>query len=633
MGRVTEEQLEAMGLEEDLGRSMLDEIKKDKDAQHEWRQLARECYAFESGDQWNTEDKALLEEQNRPPVVFNRMARTINAVTGLEIQNRQEVRYLPRDLADTPAGEVLTGASKWARDLCDAEDEESDAFRDLLICGMGWTETRMDYEADREGMICIDRVDPLEMGWDRTAKKKNIDDARRVWRARDYPKKEAMSRWPGADFQPGDFWQDEHDAEHLADEAWEYKHDQSGDSQSSKDVTVIQVQFYVNTNVHIVLTEMGQMVEFDDERYEKIADYVESRGLRHQRLVVRKWFTMFMSGEEILEITPLECESFTLRPMTGTRDRNKNMWLGIGYLMLDPQRWANKWLSQVMYILNTNSKGGLLAEQSAFANPRQAEDDWASSDSITWLNEGGLGKIQEKSQSQYPAGFDKLMNHALDSITDVTGISMEMLGLAAASNQVGIIEASRKQAGISLLATYFDGLRRYRKEQGRVMAHYVQNYISDGRLVRIMGQGGEQYVPLMKQPDLLKYDIVVDDAPNSPNQKQQALAVLMELIPAVAGMGVQPPPDVLDLLPLPSSFIQKWKQHLASQGQDPMMDQMKQVALADKMQEISESKSKETLNYAKAQAEGANTETDKARTHLQAVKTGADIANPGRGML
>ena len=60
--------------------------------------------------------------------------------------------------------ELPTSAGKWFRQQCDAEDEVGDAFRDLLVCGMGWTETRLDFGDKPEG-------DPLEMVWDRGAQK------------------------------------------------------------------------------------------------------------------------------------------------------------------------------------------------------------------------------------------------------------------------------------------------------------------------------------------------------------------------------------------------------------------------------------------------------------------------------
>ena len=76
----------------------------------------------------------------------------------------------------------------------------------------------------------------------------------------------------------------------------------------------------------------------------------------------------------------------------------------------------------------------------------------------------------------------------------------------------------------------------------------------------------------MQQPDSLKYDVIVDDAPTSPNQKQQAFHVLMEIMPQLGAAGITPPIEALDLLPLPQAFIQAWKKQIQSQGQDPMME-------------------------------------------------------------
>lgn len=120
-----------------------------------------------------------MQDAKRPIVIFNRVGTTVDSVSGQEVGNRQEVQFLPRRQGVVKKNELLTSAAKWFRQQCDAEDEESNAFRDLVVCGMGWTETRLDYD-DPEGDPKVDRTDPLEMCWDRNAKKRNVVDGRRL---------------------------------------------------------------------------------------------------------------------------------------------------------------------------------------------------------------------------------------------------------------------------------------------------------------------------------------------------------------------------------------------------------------------------------------------------------------------
>src|SRR5499426_4931716 len=119
-----------------------------KDHWSKWREEARQAFDFVAGHQWSADDKAALLDQMRQPVTFNRVAPMVDAVTGAEILNRQEVRYLPREQGDVQVNELITAADEWARNLADTEDEESDCFADVVICGLGWTETRMDYAED-----------------------------------------------------------------------------------------------------------------------------------------------------------------------------------------------------------------------------------------------------------------------------------------------------------------------------------------------------------------------------------------------------------------------------------------------------------------------------------------------------
>jgi hypothetical protein len=117
-----------------------------------WRKEAREDFDFDAGEQLNDTDKAILQDAKRPIVIFNRVGTTVDSVAGQEVGNRQEVQFLPRRLGVVKKSELLTSAAKWFRQQCDAEDEESDAFRDLVVCGMGWAETRLDFEDNPEGI-------------------------------------------------------------------------------------------------------------------------------------------------------------------------------------------------------------------------------------------------------------------------------------------------------------------------------------------------------------------------------------------------------------------------------------------------------------------------------------------------
>ena len=96
------------------------------DGQHsaKWRAEAKKDFDFKAGEQWEPDEKSQLNEQLRPEIVFNRSLTIIKAVAGFEINGRHEIQFLPRNTQDTALNEVLTGASKWMADECEAEDEE-----------------------------------------------------------------------------------------------------------------------------------------------------------------------------------------------------------------------------------------------------------------------------------------------------------------------------------------------------------------------------------------------------------------------------------------------------------------------------------------------------------------------------
>lgn len=599
-----------------------------------WRAQAREDYAFDAGAQWDQEALDLLREQQRPAIVFNRIAPTVDAVVGTEIGNRQELRFLPREMGDVAINELLTAAAAYIRDDCDAEHEESQAFRDLVVCGMGWIELRIDSDRNPEGEIRIERVDPLEMVWDPAARRANLADGRFVMRIVALDRAEAQAMFPGADPAALDAaWArlPQGQGEWTGDEAADAAADEAGAGAASAPggkVTLVQLQWWERETAWLVQGAQG-MLELDEAGWRRLAARWQepAGGELPARRIQRRRYRQAFIGAEVLEMGDAPAaDQFSFLAMTGRRDCGRGCFMGVVRAMKDPQRWANKWLSQALHVMNVNAKGGLMAEIGAFEDPRQAEQSWADPAAITWIANGGLSRVQPKPPAAYPPQLAELLHYAVASIRDVSGVNLELLGLAERS-QAGVLEHQRKQAAVTILAGLFDSLRRYRKACGRVLLVLIRDYLSDGRLVRIAGPGGAQrYLPLVRDRTVGEYDVIVDEAPASPNQKERVFALLTQ--GALAPVLQRLPPAgwlaLLDYFPLPESVIAALGRAVAEAAQPDPVQQRLQQARAEA--ELAETRAGAALDLARAQAELARAEAARARTGREAA--GGRVAGP-----
>lgn len=608
----------------------------------EWHKHATQAFKFRAGDQWKDEDQAVMEDlQKRACLVFNQIDPVVDAVAGAEVTNRQEVRYIPRQLGNAPVNETLTEAARWFRDECDAEFEDSAAFTDAITTGMGWTETRLEYEENPDGDPKVERVDPLEMIWDGSSKQANLLDARRIMRVRrEMPLNEAREKWPkdaegnvivdDADYNAA--WAvnefDKGDEEvpyerHFPGEPLEHE---SAGSRERRTVSIVQIQWYEREEYYRgVLADpaTGQQntAELTPDEHERAMVRADELGHAYKgvKQTRRVYFKAYIGGR-VLELTKMigpsktPAGTFSLLCITGKWDRNKGMFYGLVKAMEGPQTFANKWLSTAVEMLARGAKGGLMLEEGAVADVEKFENDWAMPGSNSYFRPGALsgGKAQPKPQTQFPSDFMQMTQFAISSIRDVTGVNVEKLGLASGTPSGGPDTASqeyqRRQGATIILAPLFDSLRRYRRNQGRFLLWIITEFLSDGRLVRIVGQEGDRYVPLIHQPGVLKYDVIVDDAPSSPSQKEMVWQSMVTMMPLI--QSIQPPPPVimalLEYSPLPASVVAKVKQAMQQvqqqQQQNPQPNPM-QLIMIEKQQAIDEEKQKSQIRLTSKQQE------------------------------
>ena len=623
------------GESETLFRDLKGEIRLDAEKHGTWRKLCVEWNGLYANDQWDAEALKVLKEELRPTVSMNHIQKSINAVAGHEISNRQEIHCIPREEGDAAVAEIVTAGVKWYRDEAFAEDEESTAFKDVLIAGMGWTELRLDHDMDPDGAPQDNRIDPMEMIPDRYATQANLADAQRVSRIRCVPRRVAQQMFPDA--QPHELdaawargYVDEDTGPERSREEPAYQDEgaSSDDRDPTKEVTLVECQWSEREVFYRIaepimepvvgppgmdpmtgqpmqpgpmLDEMGQpvmqqtgerMVSLSAEEYEDRKEALAGlptqkahRICRYRAILGSKGFLegpVKMEGPDPADPSRmLLAPSFSYTCITGNWDAKNKYWFGLVAPMADPQRWANKFFSQILHIINSTAKGGVMVEEDVLDDIRDFEASWARVDAVTKVPRGAMNpampKIQPKPQTPFPAGVYQMMQLAYESIGEATGISQELLGMRNAS-QPGVLEAQRTQRGLTILARYFDSLRRFRMMKGRHLVYLLQTQIPDGRLVRIVGDGKEEYVRLFKSEMSGTYDIKVDETPTSPSVKDRTWAM-------IAPMYEKLPPQIqMELLPyspLPESAVMKITgatQKLMEQSQnqpDPKMEAAK----------------------------------------------------------
>lgn len=561
-----------------------------------WADEAKEAYDITAGRQWDKEAEEAAEFARLTTISVNRIDAIVSAVCGSEMTNRQEVRYYPREastkgpdgkMQDVVVNEIFTAAAEWIRDECDASDEESEAFRDCVICGIGVTETRMDYESDPEGMAIIQRVDPLEIRIDPSARRPGAADAQYIRRRKPFTPEEAKLRfgiegeggqqprgvgtphrnWPGSAYAHGD-----------------------SDVEDGDEVWVTEYQWFCLDKVWRVLNpRTGQIEEIADDQYQRLIDAMPELAEMSFSVKLRRYYRAFRVGPRIVEATPLPDEEFTYKIITGKLDRNRGVWYGIVRPMIEPQKLLNKQISQTQRIIDNNAKGGLLAEIDAFEDPEQAKIDWAASDTIVWAKNGAITRnaVIPKPIAPTPPGIDKLLAIAQEAVQGVSGVNNEMLGIID-REQAGVVDVQRKEAAYGVLKSFFNSLRRYRKVHGRHLLKLIQKYMTDGRLVRIIGRNGNvQYLPLIRDPNTARFDTIVDEAPTGPNQKDKVFQYLMMFGgPILSKLNL--PPQVwmkfMEFSPLPTALISEVQQMISQMPPQPNPEEEKAKGEAAKAQ-------------------------------------------------
>ncbi len=527
----------------------------------------KECQAFYAGDYMTYRDKVALgtgATQRIREVEFNRVKPYVNAIVGFMIGQRRKPDYQAK-LTSNPEQQMysdyLNGLSDYIRKNTYANQMETRQDMDMVIGGIGATDTCLTLnggEASRDpnGEVIVERVDPLQVGYDPAATMPNLLDSRWVYRAKDYDLEEAESLFD-AEEEDFEFVQQDDDVSFTFNPIGGIN-DKVGFEFSDANREMVRVYFHqffqvekfyrvdnpllVQDNLALAqaLANAFMAVQNDEEGFsfdpaaevliitqdikKQVVDIFKAfeipfRPIEEKRKV---YYTGIYSGDKVFRVfkSPSQ-QGFTLKFKTGDRDEINKIWTGIVASMRDPARYYNKSLTEMMLIIASNSRGGVMYEEDAIENVQKFEKDYAKTNAAVKVANGALsgGKIVPKATASMPSGYENILAESSGALSQVTGIDETFFGVSASGNETAMLQRQRMAQATTILAPYFDSIELYGIEQARMMLSFMRLLVaaSDGKLFKTMGDEGQVLFERMSLDFLVdEYEIEIGELPETP---------------------------------------------------------------------------------------------------------------------
>jgi hypothetical protein len=251
---------------------------------------------------------------------------------------------------------------------------------------------------------------------------------------------------------------------------------------------------------------------------------------------VPRYYRCFVSGSKILQREQLPGRGFTYNFMTGFEDPESDTqrgrtWCGLMRIMTGPQVWVNMFMSLLILMMSSAARGTMIVGPGVFENLNLAKKEYAQPGSVIQANRADF---RDKMEVIAPQGVPQSMFQALgmfgDMVPSLVGINPEYdLGQARDLRRVsGEALSQVKDAANAISAALVDSFAQYRQNLGMRYLEQLRKYIPEGQAVRIYNGFQPQDEQITRQEIFGRYDVVVDEAPDTRTSGEETIAQLME---------------------------------------------------------------------------------------------------------
>jgi len=497
------------------------------------------CMRFKHGKQWEEEERKARDEDQRPSLVFNRIAGHISHLVGEQRQNRPAIKILPVETSDDEISETMSGLIRSIESASDAEEAYDNAYESSLSGGVGAFRINIDYSDDdtfKQDIIVDSVPNPTTVIIDPASRKAAGQDAEWAFVSEKMSKETFKKRWPKAKVPStglGDKWKD-----------WIEK----------DEVRIAEYWYKMPRKKTLILMSDGSTLDTDElERDSELAQAVSGLQVVHERVVEGHCVCKaLIAGDTVLEKVEWIGKDIPIIMVFGRMEwiDGKRVISSIIKNAKDPQRMLN-------YLRSQEAETLALAPKSPWVVTAEMvegfENEWTDSsvknNAVLTVNETDAGMPQRQAPVPIQSGYEAAALQMIDEIKAATGQYDASLGNQSNETSGRAIIARQRQGETSTFE-FIDNLTRSITQAGRIMVDLIPKVYSYERMVRVLGEDGdtkEVRLNQQKQDDetgeivkvndvtVGKFDVQVTTGPSYATQRAEAADSMMQFMQAVPG--------------------------------------------------------------------------------------------------
>ncbi len=564
-----------------------------------WRTKAIESYGFYDGTtQWLAKDLAILAARDQYPMTINVVQGKINSLCGAEIQSR--IRSACRNSSGNQVMDdlalALTHVLFFVQEDQRIPSKGSRKFKDMLICGMGWS--NIYHEC---GKIYYENVHPYNVIPDMDDLTPDFEKMRFVGRKHFLSPDMVVKIWPKAskyiDFNSKQFLssQSVYSPEIMDRSSTSTGYNDYSRSDQNR-ILVCEMQRKEAKKAYCGIDRQGFYFEtFDDEKAEEMADSKNDIEEMNSNRIIR---TVFI-GDYLLETGPLDPDlpadkDCGLIPCVWDKTFSDGVPYGLLEPMKDVQRDMNSRQTKALYLANS-SRLFITGNPGEGQTDRKLSQKLKTADSVFIFPEETKYEIRENAplsatQLEMYDKYDLMLQR-------VTGIFDDFQG-AQTNASSGIAQKQRQAASMRNNVFAFDNFSEMKQREAKYILSMLQGGDYENLLSQIITEDETRIVVLNMTREIkgkkhvfndvrtLPVSLYIEEIPDFSSSIEENQAVLEQLMANQNAPLILSSPELLKLFKVRDykKISDHFKQALAAQNGQPQTPSTGQPAPSGPME-------------------------------------------------